>query len=410
MNSTKPCLLMHTARIGDLILGIPLIKRLRLIHPKSPLYLICREGLGTGDLFLELKLVDKVYEVTKGNKKSYQNVFNKIQAISFHEIYCLHSRSFRSVHFIRKLKAKKKIGFKKWWNFWGLNIRVPDIRDFPEPLRLMSLLSPVDLDIKKKLETYLGRSINPPRGFLETLLNQLRVLSFFLHHRCFNRDFFNKSFWKNMKESSHVKGKPLKLRDELEIPSWSSMSLKSLFIERGKALKNKVKKLEQKKKRLFMAPGSQVQTRKWTNSGFINLGRRLAKEGWEIVFVGSLSEREAFQRISDCIPGALNLTGITSFYETISLFLEGHALVATDSGTSHLAALAEIPTVSLFGPTCSDKGFRPWQKSSVIIEKILPCRPCYTHGPKICPLNTHDCMEKITEEEVYKALSGFLKK
>jgi heptosyltransferase-2 len=70
-----------------------------------------------------------------------------------------------------------------------------------------------------------------------------------------------------------------------------------------------------------------------------------------------------------------------------------------------LAALVSAPTVGIFGPTILEFGFRPWNSNAIVVEthKQLTCRPCGKHGPQVCPVGTHECMESINVETVWKA-------
>lgn len=335
-------------------MSVGFLKRLRIIHPHATFHLVCQAQIGIGNLFLKLNLVNKVHEVRKKNQASYQKVLNQLNSLHFKAIYCLH-QSFRSACFVHKLKSKRKIGFQKWWNFWVFHERVSYNKSLPEPLRQMSLLSVVDPEIKKSFKPLLSQNCTS-----DAMSEELRQTAL----------------------------------DGL------SLSLKSFLLKKEGEIK--------KERIIFMAPGSLWPTKRWTNEGFIQLGQRLSKEKWLVFLVGSSKEQEELQHLSDNIPGSQNWAGKTDLYQTLCLFLKGSALIAHDSGASHLATLVELPTVSLFGPTVLKFGWRPWQKNSIVVEKKLPCRPCSKHGPIICPLGTHDCMKSIQEKEVYNALMSLL--
>jgi heptosyltransferase-2 len=81
---------------------------------------------------------------------------------------------------------------------------------------------------------------------------------------------------------------------------------------------------------------------------------------------------------------------------------KAEALICNDSGLMHLASVAGLPTVAVFGPTTIALGYRPWQNQARVVERELFCRPCGKHGHVRCPLNTHECMKSISESQVLK--------
>ena len=142
---------MQTAFLGDLLLGIPLLKRLRLRFPEATLHLVCRQGLGT--FLLHLKVIDQFYEIKKGQTESYKLCRQSIGSTVFDLVVCPHE-SIRSAWFVRSLKARHKVGFLKRWNSWAFTNRLEKDFRLPEALRQMSLLTPWDSELGLKIEKY----------------------------------------------------------------------------------------------------------------------------------------------------------------------------------------------------------------------------------------------------------------
>ncbi|MBI2419703.1 MAG: hypothetical protein HYV28_17710 [Ignavibacteriales bacterium] len=85
------------------------------------------------------------------------------------------------------------------------------------------------------------------------------------------------------------------------------------------------------------------------------------------------------------------------------------AIVANDSGLMHVACAAKIPVIALFGSTVKDFGFAPYQnKSDVIENNLVKCRPCSHFGRDKCPRKHFNCMMKSTPAMVYQRLTAFL--
>ncbi len=65
----------------------------------------------------------------------------------------------------------------------------------------------------------------------------------------------------------------------------------------------------------------------------------------------------------------------------------------------HLASLLQVPTIAIFGSTVKEFGFFPIYEKSLIIEnKNLNCRPCSHIGRADCPEKHFKCMNEIQTE------------
>ncbi len=147
MPAKKTAILIQTAFLGDLLLSIPLMKKMSETHEVS---LICRKGLGS--LFQSLGLVHQVFEVQKSDAKSYQRVRQSFTH-SVDLLVCPHM-SFRSAWLAFQLPAKKKVSFHTWWNFWAFDQRRKKRMGLPDALRQLDLASDWDENILQKIDTY----------------------------------------------------------------------------------------------------------------------------------------------------------------------------------------------------------------------------------------------------------------
>ena len=343
-------LVFQTAFPGDLFLAIPLLKRIREWDPESSLTLACRPGLG--DFFLRSGLVNEVIEVDKRSAAGRHRSLARLRAQVWDVVFVPHE-SFRTALWMARVRAKQKIGFRKWWNFPIYTQRVARPIDYPDALRQLSLLAPLDPSLAEKF------------GGAE--LQDLR--------------------------SPHNQSSPLDLAVP-PIPEWASMGLQA-----GKPAGRII----------FLAPGSVWATKRWTRQGYQALAQLLVQRGYQVVLVGSGQEKELCQAIAGEVPGVINRAGQTSLAELVELFSTGMALVCNDSGAMHAAAIVGLPTVAIFGPTTLAQGFRPWQNRAVVVQRTLGCRPCGKHGSEHCPIGTHECMEKIAPGDVLAALEKLLR-
>src|SRR5688572_3656951 len=95
-------LVVQTAFLGDLLLSIPLLKKCRDLWPQHKLALVCRKGFG--DFFLKTQLVDQVFEIEKGNSKSYSQIISDLKSAPVDHLISPHE-SLRTVFFCAQIKA-----------------------------------------------------------------------------------------------------------------------------------------------------------------------------------------------------------------------------------------------------------------------------------------------------------------
>jgi lipopolysaccharide heptosyltransferase II len=159
-----------------------------------------------------------------------------------------------------------------------------------------------------------------------------------------------------------------------------------------------------------LAPGSVWGSKRWTPDGFAGVADAAPRLGLRPVLVGSPDEeplcRDVARRASAPV---VVLAGATGPPDLIALLARARALVVGDSGPGHIASAVGTPVVAIFGPTVPAFGYAPWGERNVVVEHpALDCRPCDSHGPRVCPLGHHRCMKEIPAERVVQALAGVL--
>jgi heptosyltransferase-2 len=151
-----------------------------------------------------------------------------------------------------------------------------------------------------------------------------------------------------------------------------------------------------------LAPGSIWGTKRWP--GYAELAARI--EG-PVVVIGGPDDAALAKRVEDAAPGrAHSAAGELSLRATAALLEHARVLVTNDSAPLHLAGAVGTPVVALFGPTVPSFGFGPRGPGDRIVQRDgLECRPCSRHGPQVCPLGHHRCMNEIAVERVAEALT-----
>lgn len=157
-------------------------------------------------------------------------------------------------------------------------------------------------------------------------------------------------------------------------------------------------------------PGSKHYTKMWLEEYFVELGNKLADEGFQIVLFGGKSDIEICKNISDKIAGAQNLANDNKLLQTAADMKTCRLIVCNDSGMMHTATAVNVPVVTMFGSTVKEFGFAPYQSTNLILENnSLSCRPCSHIGREKCPKEHFQCMRSLTPDYVYEQIQNFMR-
>ena len=150
--------------------------------------------------------------------------------------------------------------------------------------------------------------------------------------------------------------------------------------------------------------------RRWMPERYAELIRQLLAQYPDLLvaITGAPSERaEAEAMAAACGARCLSLAGHTKLAELPALYALASMMVTNDSGPSHFAAAAGLPTLVLFGPE-TPKLYRPLGPSRAIYAG-LACSPCVSasnHRKTACTDNV--CMQAISVEQVFATMNEML--
>ncbi len=158
-----------------------------------------------------------------------------------------------------------------------------------------------------------------------------------------------------------------------------------------------------------VAPGSKHFTKMWPKEYFIELGSKLAGGGYQVVLFGGAADKNICMEISASVKGAINLCNDNKLFLTAADMKKCRALVCNDSGLMHVGCALKVPVLAIFGSTVKEFGFGPYKNKSIVIEnKSLTCRPCSHIGRSSCPKRHFKCMLEIKPAEVLNKLKTLL--
>jgi heptosyltransferase-2 len=156
-----------------------------------------------------------------------------------------------------------------------------------------------------------------------------------------------------------------------------------------------------------LCPGAEYgPSKQWPASHFAALADLAEKRGYATWLFGSAKDGPAAEEIvrlaiaHNASAAPKNLCGATDLLEALDLMSLTAAVVSNDSGLMHIAAAIGRPLVALYGST-SPAVTPPLAKAVRILERQLPCRPCFKRE---CPLGHHDCLNLIAATDVADAI------
>lgn len=140
------------------------------------------------------------------------------------------------------------------------------------------------------------------------------------------------------------------------------------------------------------------ESKTWPLEHFKTLIHQLVDSGVAQVFIlGGPDEIELAGKLNAMSGGrAVNLAGKDTLETLPALLSRLDVFISGDTGPLHVAALVKTATIALFGPT-DYRQTGPRGPRSRVIHQALDCSPCFA---RTCPLGHHDCMKRITPEEV----------
>jgi lipopolysaccharide heptosyltransferase I len=143
----------------------------------------------------------------------------------------------------------------------------------------------------------------------------------------------------------------------------------------------------------FCSKGSEFK--RWDLANYGALIRRAAEAtGATMLILWGPGEEEEARRLKEMGGDHAALACSTTVPELLALIKRLDLYIGGDTGVMHLAALARVPVVAIFGPT-DHLVNGPFGDGHTIIRKELPCSPC---RDKSCA--DRICLSSISVDEV----------
>lgn len=158
-----------------------------------------------------------------------------------------------------------------------------------------------------------------------------------------------------------------------------------------------------------VAPFAKHPLKLWPVENMIVLMNIISeKHSVRFLLFGGREDITGLEQISSQVRNSESVAGRYTLDEELDLICSLDAMIAMDSANMHMAALAGVKTISIWGATDPSAGFGAWGQPDEymirISRKELSCRPCTVYGKGSCARGDFACMKWLTPELVYGKL------
>jgi heptosyltransferase-2 len=154
---------------------------------------------------------------------------------------------------------------------------------------------------------------------------------------------------------------------------------------------------------LGLNPGAEYgPAKRWPVERFIESARLLSKEtSCRWLIFGGPGDTELTENVTKEIRAeSINLAGKTSLADSAALFTRCRAVLTNDTGPMHLADAVGTPVVVPFGSTSPELTGPIFSSRARILRNPPPCAPCFRRE---CPIDLR-CLTGITTEQAVGAV------
>lgn len=344
--SDKKILVVRYRFIGDTILTLPFLKNLRLANPEAQIDMLVAPK--SGEIIEDCPYVDNFIYFDTTRKHKYENI-DKEKKSFWHYVKILRKNHYDKAYVLKRSLSSALLVFCA-----GIKKRV----GFNTEGRGLFLTKRVKYDLNK----------HESQCFLDVL-------------RADGIEIKDEKFENGVNPEA-------KAKIEKIIQQQANNDLKKVIVHATATNPGKL----------------------WPLENFAKITEYLINEkNVQVFFVGSDFDVSAYEIMLLMIKSELkikpiNLCGKLNLKESLALTSQMDLLIGNDSGNLHMASSVGVPVIGLYGPMPFEKWHALGDKN-ILLKADLPCMPCGLSGK--CP-NNHECMQKISTEQVIDAINKIL--
>ena len=158
------------------------------------------------------------------------------------------------------------------------------------------------------------------------------------------------------------------------------------------------------------APFAKHNTKMYDLDRFKEVVRHFDREPYRLYFFGgSQAERLLIRQWNREFKRAVPLKDGIGLEKEMAIIGKLNVMVSMDSANMHLASMAGVPVVSVWGPTHPYAGFYGVGQNPLnAVQLNIACRPCSVFGNKPCWRGDHACMKDITPEMIIEKMEAII--
>ncbi len=338
MTEIKRIFARGTNWVGDAVMTIPALRRLRRIFPAAHITLHTRSW--ARGIFADADFIDEILTFEKGASK-IKDAFaqSKIIRAGSYDLAVLFPNSFETALVAKLAGIRQRFGYAK------------DARAF---LLTGAIAIPEWKNHRHEVFYYLN------------LIAEIE-----------------KKFTGNETVSA------FEPQIDLQISETRKAEARKILTEGGVDLSKKI---------VALGVGStNSRAKRWSAESYAKLNDKLQNElKANVLLVGANDELDISNKVYEkSNKKPIILTGKTTLAEAAAILSVIDLLVANDMGLAHIASAAGTKTLVIFGPT-NPLTTKPW--NAEIIYKKVECAPCMLRD---CPID-HRCLTRISADEVFE--------
>lgn len=156
------------------------------------------------------------------------------------------------------------------------------------------------------------------------------------------------------------------------------------------------------------APFAQHRGKEWPIKHALTLLEELNAQEKNVVLFGGPHEADKLQALASGLDH-VKVNPAKGLKQDIEAMRSLSLMISMDSANMHMASLAHLPVVSIWGATHPDAGFLGFGQSISNVVQVpveeLSCRPCSVFGNKPCHRGDWACMERLDASMVLHKIS-----
>lgn len=334
--------------IGDAVMSMPAVQRLRELHPHAHIVLLCPAKLH--DLWSHNPYLNEVIPV--GDKID----IDALRREEF-DLAVVFPNSIRSALECWRARIPRRVGFAGQWRRFLLTDIVA------QPRGEVAIDATMDVD---------GRTIT-------------RKVFFSMRHQAH----------RYLDLVSYLGGNRELCRPKIFLSHEDLPPLTKFFRDDGRPL-------------VAICPGAEYgPAKRWMPTRFAEVAKRVAQQvdcRW--LLVGGRADAEIARGVADALAAAhlepntiVNVAGQTTLAELCGLFKCCKLVMTNDTGPMHIASALGVPLIAIFGST-SPELTGPLSDRATVIRQPVECSPCFLRE---CPIDFR-CMTRISIDQVVDAV------